>query len=284
MSRLAQIQERITSMTELGHVVTAMRALAGMRMREAQQALPGIRHYAQTIADAIADGLLLDTPTVSVPAAGRTALVLCMAEHGFVGSFNERLFAATQAWLDDDDLLFVMGSRGATLVAEHGREVSWQHAMASRCAGAPDVIDRLSSQLYRHFAQRDVSCLEVVYARTLAGASAQITHRRLLPPPVPPASRPPLKQAPLHHLRPDILYERMLAEYVFAQLTEAAVESLASENAARFAAMTWAHDNVAHTLDTLHLDACQARQSEVTTELLELAAGAQALEDPRGTR
>ncbi len=68
-----------------------------------------------------------------------------------------------------------------------------------------------------------------------------------------------------------------MAEYVSAPLTEAAVESIASENAARFSAMESAHDNVAKKLDQLRREASQARQSEITTEMLDLVTGAEAL-------
>lgn len=68
-----------------------------------------------------------------------------------------------------------------------------------------------------------------------------------------------------------------MAEYVFALLTEAVVESIASENAARLSAMESAHDNVSKKLTSLPQDAQQVRQSEITTELLELVAAAKAL-------
>jgi F-type H+-transporting ATPase subunit gamma len=68
-----------------------------------------------------------------------------------------------------------------------------------------------------------------------------------------------------------------MAEYLFALLMEAAVESIASENAARFAAMESAHDNVSKKLSRLRQDARQARQSEITAELLDLITGAEAL-------
>jgi F-type H+-transporting ATPase subunit gamma len=68
-----------------------------------------------------------------------------------------------------------------------------------------------------------------------------------------------------------------MAEYVFALLTEAVVESIGSENAARLAAMEAAHDNVEKKLGELHLTAREARQEEITAELLELIAGAEAL-------
>ena len=82
---------------------------------------------------------------------------------------------------------------------------------------------------------------------------------------------------PLRNLAPEVLLEKLVADYLFALLTEAAVESLASENAARFAAMGSAHDNVAKKLEELRQDARQARQSEITTELLDLVTGAEAM-------
>ena len=84
---------------------------------------------------------------------------------------------------------------------------------------------------------------------------------------------------PLHNLPAEVLLERLIADYVFALMTEAAVESLASENAARFAAMGSAHDNVSKKLEQLRQDARQARQSEITTELLDLMTGAEAQHD-----
>jgi F-type H+-transporting ATPase subunit gamma len=70
----------------------------------------------------------------------------------------------------------------------------------------------------------------------------------------------------------------LIAEYVFALLTEAAVESIASENAARFATMESAHDNVEKKLARLDKDARQARQTEITSELLDLITGAEAMQ------
>jgi F-type H+-transporting ATPase subunit gamma len=67
-----------------------------------------------------------------------------------------------------------------------------------------------------------------------------------------------------------------MGEYMFALLTEAAVESIASENAARFAAMESAHDNVSKKLTELRQGARQARQAEITAELLDLITGAEA--------
>jgi len=83
--------------------------------------------------------------------------------------------------------------------------------------------------------------------------------------------------APLHDLPVPQLLEKLTVEYMMAQLTEAATEALAAENAARFAAMESARDNVERKLRVLRLDVSRARQEEVTTELLDLITGEQAM-------
>jgi F-type H+-transporting ATPase subunit gamma len=83
---------------------------------------------------------------------------------------------------------------------------------------------------------------------------------------------------PLHNLPAPSLLEKLIAEHVLALLTEAATESLASENAARFRAMESAHENIRKKRDRLLSEARQARQEEITTELLDVVTGAAAIE------
>jgi F-type H+-transporting ATPase subunit gamma len=279
LTRLADIERHIGSMTELLDIVGAMRSLASMRLQEAQRALPGMRSYAEAVAAAIADTLPLvegveGTPTV---AGGRLALVLCSAEHGFVGGFNEHLMEAALARIGPDDALLVLGTRGATLSAERGRPADWTHPMASRCPAVPEAVNRLSLELYRRIAGGEVGRVEVMFARCRAGGGSTIERHPVLP--VDPASLGPgsLRQPPIHTLPPAVLQEKLVGEYVFALLAEALVESLASENAARFLAMEAARDNVSRKLAELGAEARHARQSEITDELLDLVTGAEAV-------
>jgi F-type H+-transporting ATPase subunit gamma len=279
MTRLAEIDSRVDSMRQLLDLVGAMRSLAGMRMQEAQRTLPSIRRYAESLATAIADTLLLmrePEPQPRRSARERLALILCTAEHGFVGGFNERLVDATQAALKSGDLLFVLGSRGAVLLYERGRPATWTHAMATRSSAAPEIVRRLSAELYRRIALGEITRLEVLYARYHQNSISSTERRLLLPLDTAPLKSRQPRQPPLHNLDPVTLHEKLIGEYVFALLTEAAVESIASENAARFAAMESAHDNVGKKLDRLRQEARQARQTEITTELIELVAGAEA--------
>ena len=279
MTRLAEIQGHIASMDELRDIVGAMRSLAGMRVQEAQRALPGIRRYADSIAAGIGAALLLMPEPLPQGGArrGQRALILCASEHGFVGGFNERLLEAAQATLRPNDRLFVLGSRGAALALERGWKVTWTSPQATRVGGAPDAIDRLAGELYGRIVHGEVSRIDVMFGRYGQGTPPEITERLLLPLDTGSLAAAQPRQPPLHNLVPRRLLERLMAEYVFALLTAAAVESIASENAARFTAMEAAHDNVTRKLTELRQGARQARQAEITAELLDLMTGAEAM-------
>jgi F-type H+-transporting ATPase subunit gamma len=279
VTRLSEVQIHIASMDALLDIVGAMRSLAGMRVQEAQHALPGIRSYATSMAAGIGSALLLlpQPATDTSQKSGRRALILCTAEHGFVGGFNERMLEVATATLRPFDLLFVLGSRGAALAFERGRKITWTRPMASRVAGVSDSVNRLTSELYGRMARGQVARVEVMFGRYRQGTTSTIEHRLLLPLDAATLVAKPARQVPLHNLPPRPLLEKLMAEYVFALLAEAAVESIASENAARFAAMESAHDNVSKKLAGLQENARQARQTEITSELLDLITGAEAL-------
>jgi F-type H+-transporting ATPase subunit gamma len=275
MTRLAETTAHIASMNELLDIVGAMRSLAGMRMQEAQRSLAGIRRYAATVASAIADTPAPVPPAATPSEAGR-AVILCTSEHGFVGGFNERMLSALEDNAGPPDALFVLGSRGAAMTHERGMRPAWTRAMATRIAAVGETVDDLTRELYRRIAAREITRVDIVFARYRQAGASAIERRTLFPvdPSVAPSKR---LQQPLFNLDPGVLHEELLAEYVVALLTEAAVESLASENAARFAAMQSAHGNVSKKLEELQQQARLMRQNEITSELLELVTGAEAM-------
>lgn len=277
MSRLAEIEAHIGSMADLLDIVGAMRSLAGMRRQEALHALPGVRTYSSAMAAAIGDALLLAPASgaPAVPKIRRRALVLYLAEHGFVGGFNERLIEAAKT--TPYQALLVLGSRGAAQALERGVHPSWTAPAPTRSTGAVATAHRLAAELYRRIARGEVDGVDMMFSRCRPGGAATIERRSLWPVDLGSLRADPGRQAPLHNLRADQLLETLLAEYVFAQLTEGAVESVVSENETRLATMEAARDNVAKKLDGLRQTARQERQAEITTELLDLVTGAEAL-------
>jgi F-type H+-transporting ATPase subunit gamma len=84
-------------------------------------------------------------------------------------------------------------------------------------------------------------------------------------------------QLPFTTLAPWMLLERLASEYVYAQLCEAAMHAFVAEHEARIMAMASAKTNIESKLTELSRRAHQLRQEEITTEVIELAAGAEAL-------
>jgi F-type H+-transporting ATPase subunit gamma len=280
MTRLAEIEAHIASMGELLDIVGAMRSLASMRVQEAHNAVPGVRRYAETMAAAVGAALLLGPgPVQARPTRERRALVLCMGEHGFAGGFNERVIDAAEALLPRGVSIFVLGTRGAALAEERGWPAIWTHPMATRPAAAPELVRRLTTELFRAIGAGGVTHVDIVFARHRQGDPPTIERRVLFPVDLSSLAVGRPRLPPLHHLSPEKLLERLVADYVLALLIEAVIESISSENQARFAAMAAAHDNVETKLRKLHQDGRQARQEEITTELLDLVTGAKALDD-----
>lgn len=287
--RLAEIERHVSSMQELQRIVGAMRAIASMRVQEAVHALASVREYGDALAQGLLEALAIAAEErVAAHDAqrqhgGRRVMVVFMSEHGFVGGFNERLLEAISARIEPGDALMVVGNRGAALVAERRlAKISVStHAMATRLASVPEVVRRLQESLYPAIAAAQIVRATVVFCRYRRTGSADIETLQLFPLEV-SAPHEGIRQVPIHDLSAAELLERMTTEYILSQLTEAAIESLAAENGARFAAMEAAHDSVGKRLGALRLDASRARQEEVTTELLDLVTGEQAVASDRG--
>ncbi len=274
--RLTELQRHVSSMEELERIVATMRAAAGMRVQEAERTLSSVRQYGDALARAVRDALAIAADAnaqLMIRSSGRRrAVVLFASEHGFVGGFNERLMGAVELDLTPSDTLLILGSRGAILAAERGHSAAWTHPMATHIASIPETVRRLEHALYPRIARAEIARAEVVFARYGRGGSP-IERRCLFPLELEAAGRAERGPAPLHDLPVSRLLERLTAEYIVAQLTEAAVEALAAENKARFATMESASENIGRKLEELRLEVSRARQEEITTELLDLLAG-----------
>jgi F-type H+-transporting ATPase subunit gamma len=290
--RLAEIERHVASMEELQQIVGAMRAIASMRMQEAVRALSSVRDYGAALADALHDALaiaeeethlgggdmrrLVDGTGAPGQWRARRAIVLFASEHGFVGGFNQRLIETVEADLTATDALMIVGSRGAAFAAERGHTAAWAHPLATGLTGIPETVRHLEEALLPRISRAAVLRAEVIFGRYGRSGQLDIERHRLFPLELGPARTGRRGLAPLHDLPLQELLEKLTAEYMLAQLTEAATEALTAENAARFAAMDSARANVGRKLETLRRDASRARQEEITTELLDLITGEQA--------
>jgi F-type H+-transporting ATPase subunit gamma len=148
--------------------------------------------------------------------------------------------------------------------------------MATSAAAIPGLASRIADALYQHVADGNIVEVDVAFAHSHAGG-IQIDRHSLLPIDLARFPRTVRNHPPLTTLAPPTLLERLADEYVYAQLCEAAMHAFAAENEARMMAMAAARTNIQSKLSGLSQREHQLRQEEITTEIVELAAGAEAL-------
>jgi len=274
--RLADILSQIQNVRQLQAVITAMRGIAASRSQQSRRLLQGIEAYARVIARAIGQALSLLAPeqqTLPPLRSMRRGLILFCAEQGFAGAFSERVLDA--AGDVGGAIVLLVGTRGMVVAGERGIEPRWSSAMATHAGTIPTFVNRLADSLYAIITKYALARIEMLYCRAAPGSSIEVIRRSLLPIDVQAFPHSVRAQPPLTTLAPAILLERLAAEYVYAELCEAAMQSFAAENEARMIAMTSARTNIETRLAALRQQERQLRQDEITTEIVELTGGAE---------
>jgi len=277
--RLCDLVAQIESVGQLEAVVTAMRGIAASRAQQARSALAGIEAYAEVVSGAIGQAVSLmpvDGPPPASSRRRRRGLILFCAEQGFAGAFSERVLDVVTGDLEGA-AVFLVGTRGAAVAEERGIRPAWKAPMATQMGAIESFANNLADALYERVAGGTVANVDVVFSRPHSGHGIEIDRHSLLPVDLSRFARPVQNQPPLITLAPWVLLERLASEYVYAQLLEAATHAFAAENEARMMAMAAAKDNIASKLAGLSQREHQLRQEEITTEIVELATGAEAL-------
>lgn len=281
--RLADIVTQIQNVRQLEAVVTAMRGIAASRAQKGRSLLVGIEAYTDVVTRSIGQALNLLPMDVSTSAPLRQTkpgLILFCAEQGFAGAFSERVLDATAGDIDGA-IILVVGTRGAVVANQRGIKPAWSAPMATHVDAIPGFANRLADTLYGYVGAGAITKFDVLFSRSAPGSGIQIDRHSLLPIDFGRFARPVGKQAPLITLAPELLLERLAAEYVYAQLCEAAMHAFEAENEARMMAMASAKTNIESKIMVLSTRERQLRQQEITTEIVELAAGAEASQSGR---
>lgn len=274
--RLADISARIEGVQQLGAVVNAMRGIAAARARQARTQLGAVDSYAAAIAEGIGRALaLMPAYPPAALAQGNPALVVFTAEQGFAGAFSERVFDFVGRDLAKSTL-FLIGTRGGTVLAERAVTPDWSGALPSHSAGVPKLADQITAALYPRIAKGEIERLDVVFAQSEPGHPPEVRRSELLPLDVAKFSSAGQSDPPLLNLKPPALLAGLAADYLHAQLCHAALHAFAAENEARMQAMAAARDHIVRQLATLRAKERQVRQEEITAEVIELAAGVSA--------
>ena len=294
MATVQDLKRRIRSVNNTQKITKAFELVASARLRRAEARIAAMRPYADR---------MLELMGVTARAAGsvrlpllerreevsRVALLPITADRGLAGAFNaqvlRRAFALERELRGDgvEVKWLASGRRGRSSLTFRGYELiqAWQGFSERPEYADAQAIARRAAELY---ASEEVDRVIVVYNRFQSALVQQVTVQDLLPIPekVIEGGEDEGEQAALrgdfiYEPEPEQILERLLPVYVETELYRALLESAASEQGARMTAMRNASKSAGELIDSLTLAMNRARQAEITQEILEVVAGADAL-------
>ena len=270
MDQLPRLNARLATLAELRDIVRAMRAMAASATREGEGALPAVRRYSDVVEAAVIDGLdLVDNGGAETRPREKKERLLCLigTEHGFVGNLNARL--VREAVRPTSERLFVVGRRAASAAAEEGLRVDGVLPMTSHIRSIPLLARQITERIV-------ADEVRVAFCRHRPEQGISIVERQVVP-----VYRPKDKKRnlnpPLHHLPPIALLRAFAGEYLMGEIARALTEAFVGENATRLRVLTAADRNIGDKMDALRQMARQLRQETITSELLDIVIGVEAV-------
>ncbi|MDQ1489885.1 MAG: F-type H+-transporting ATPase subunit gamma, partial [Actinomycetota bacterium] len=198
---------------------------------------------------------------------------------GLAGAYNANVVRRAEADIRSTDRparLFLVGRKAESHFRHRGYEIHRAYGGMSDSPG-PDDAHRLAADVIAAYEQGAVDAVDLVATQFLSLGTQRAAVRRLLP-----VERfgPQPGCAGGYELEPGepmAILDRLLPRYVEARLFAALLDASASEYAARQRAMKAATDNADDLVTSLRRSANQVRQAEITTEIMEIVGGAEAL-------
>jgi len=294
MATLQDIKRRIRSVGNTRKVTKALELVASARLRRAEERIQQMRAYADrmqelTAGTARAASSLRGLTLLQEREPRQVAIVALTGDRGLAGAFNgqilRRAFALERSLRSEGREVrwLVVGRKGRSTLQfrRYTIEQAWT-GFTDRPAyhDAQAVAHRLA-ELY---SEEEIDRAVLVYNQYVSPLVQRVTEQQVLP-----ISEEVLgKEEEDEHERalvgdfiyepePEQILERLLPVYLETEVYRALLESAASEHGARMTAMRNASKNAVELIDSLTLDLNRARQAEITQEILEVVAGADAL-------
>jgi F-type H+-transporting ATPase subunit gamma len=294
---LRLVRRRIRSVQSTMKITRAMELIAASRILKAQQRVVAARPYAERLTEAMEDVALqtgrLDHPLLEDrPDPDRAAVLVVTSDRGLAGAYNSNVLRRAERLMGRlrgqgiDPVVFVVGRKGQSyfrfrqVLVERG----WEGI-----SEVPDYehAEEIAGRMIEAFQEREVDAVHAAYTDFRSALTLRPIDKRFLPiaPEEIRREEGEGREAVAQYIfepEPSELLDALLPRYVTAEIFHAMLESAASENASRQRAMKAATENAEDLIRRLTRVANQARQAEITTELMEIVGGAEALKQASG--
>ncbi len=291
METIESLRRKIEVSQQLQEVVKTMKTIAAVSIRQYDKAVASLHQYSRTVElgmQVVMRGHKEEGPPPRPASGGRLGVIIFGSELGMCGQFNEVLVSfALDKFREllvakQDRTIMAVGARMVSRLEEAGEQVEAYFPVPGSVSGITAQVQELLPKIEAWQCPGGIEKIMLFHHQPAAGAAYRPQAVPLLP--IDMAWLASLGQKtwpsrvlPTYTLaRPRLVYA-LLGQYLFVSLYRAFAESLASENAARLAAMQAAENNIEDRLKDLRLQYNQLRQSTITEELLDIIAGFEAL-------
>ncbi|MGI4834989.1 MAG: ATP synthase F1 subunit gamma [Janthinobacterium lividum] len=300
MANLKEVRARIQSVSSTQQITKAMKMVSAAKLRRAQDGVTRLRPYAQRLTSILANLTRATTDEVmseygAAREVRRVLIVAITSDRGLAGAFNSNVFKGVAALLNQryanlprtNISVMAIGKKANDYYARRDlkRVGDYTHVFSQLSF---DTVRVAAEEAMRGFAEGSYDEVMMVYNEFKNVATQVVQAEQLLPlVPTPAPAGTPSANEPASSI--DYIFEPSKEELIRSliplsiktQLYKAVLESNASEHGARMTAMDKATDNAGELLKSLKLTYNRTRQAAITTEILEIVGGAEALASSR---
>jgi F-type H+-transporting ATPase subunit gamma len=284
------LRRRIKSIQSTQKITRAQELIAASRIVRAQGRVRAAQPYSESITGVVADlasggGGISSALLVPRPEVRRIAHIVIAADRGLCGAYNSNVLRTAEAAIAED----LAAGRGYSLITS-GRKAEGYFryrdydidASFTGFSDAPPYEDArgIGRAATRAFLDEETDLVEIIYTRFVS-AGIQVVERQTLVPMARPEadteSGGPVAASYEFEPSPDTILDLLLPRYVESRVFAALLNAAASEHASRQRAMKSATDNAHDLIVNLTRVMNRARQDSITTEIMEIVGGAEAL-------
>ncbi|HLK96566.1 MAG TPA: ATP synthase F1 subunit gamma [Hymenobacter sp.] len=291
MASLKEVRARISSINSTQQITRAMKMVAAAKLRRAQDNITQLRPYANKLSQmlgTVSAGAesASESPYKQTRTVGRVLIIVITSDRGLCGAFNTNAVKAALVLIDEKYAaqarsgnveIMAIGKKGAEAFQRRGFAVNTEHVNAFGSLSFT-TVKAAAEEAMAGFASGRYDVVEIVYNEFKNAAMQMVRTEQMLP--IVATGKPGSAVASINYTfepsEAEIIRE-LIPKTLKTQLFKAVLDSNASEHGARMTAMDKATENAGELLKELRLVYNRTRQAAITTEILEIVGGAEAL-------
>lgn len=284
MASLRDIKQRKGSIQSTQQITKAMKLVSTVKLQKArahaESANPYFNHMYQTVTSMLARSGNLDHPYLKGGSSNKKAVVVISSNRGLAGGYNSNIVKLlTGSELSKEDVsVYAIGRKAREGLERKGYEIARDYSQVMEGPTYSDAM-AVSREVLEAYKNGEIGEIYLAYTHFKNTVSHVPTLIKLLPVEFDETEISEADSTTLMNYEPnqDEALNKIIPKYVTSLCYGALVEAVASENGARMQAMDSATNNAEEIISDLTLKYNRARQSNITQELTEIIAGAEAL-------